>query len=428
MVRAFPVRLPSSQVYWTVLDDQLRVVAELEEFLRHLRFGRGCAESTTESYARALALYTWWCGSLRLDWWQGARRLTGFMLWLRHDGSRGPARVNAIVAVVREFCKHAVACGWTAPDLLGVLYELSDDRWLPDEVRGENATPRAFARARHRLPQPERKADRATNDEVVALVTACRSARDRFIVLGLARGLRRGELVSLRREDVHFVLDASGLGCDVAREHLHIVRRDVSPRRAYAKSRRARTLPVDALLVQAWDAYWWERAACRAAERCDFVLVNLFREPLGAPMRPGALNELLAVLSRRAGLDRQIHPAHAAPRVRQRCPGCRRGPSTRRSTCSATRGRSHCSPTCILPRSGCATRSSAPLHTGSRGCDRGCAHGRPAWARRHGAPASRSEHLDRVLVCCRLGRGVGDLADAAGASHVGLAVLRGPRL
>jgi integrase/recombinase XerD len=220
----------------------------------------------------------------------------------------GPARVNAIVAVVREFCKHAVACGWTAPDLLGVLYELSDDRWLPDEVRGENATPRAFARARHRLPQPERRADRATNDEVVALVTACRSARDRFIVLALARGLRRGELVSLRREDVHFVLDASGLGCDVAREHLHIVRRDVSPRRAFAKSRRARILPVDALLVQAWDAYWWERAACRAAERCDFVLVNLFREPLGAPMRPGALNELLVVLSRRARLDRQIHP------------------------------------------------------------------------------------------------------------------------
>jgi integrase/recombinase XerD len=38
------------------------------------------------------------------------------------------------------------------------------------------------------------------------------------------------------------------------------------------------------------------------------VLVNLFREPLGAPMRPGALNELLSALSRRAGLAREIHP------------------------------------------------------------------------------------------------------------------------
>ena len=66
-VRAFPVRLPSSQVYWTVLDDELRVVTEAEEFLRHLRFGRGCAESTTESYARALVLYTWWCRSRLCD-------------------------------------------------------------------------------------------------------------------------------------------------------------------------------------------------------------------------------------------------------------------------------------------------------------------------------------------------------------------------
>ena len=38
------------------------------------------------------------------------------------------------------------------------------------------------------------------------------------------------------------------------------------------------------------------------------MLVNLFREPLGAPMRPGAVNELLAALSRRAGLERGIHP------------------------------------------------------------------------------------------------------------------------
>ena len=38
------------------------------------------------------------------------------------------------------------------------------------------------------------------------------------------------------------------------------------------------------------------------------MLVNLFREPLGAPVRPGAVNELLTALSRRAGLEREIHP------------------------------------------------------------------------------------------------------------------------
>jgi site-specific recombinase XerD len=41
----------------------------------------------------------------------------------------------------------------------------------------------------------------------------------------------------------------------------------------------------------------------RQAAVSDFVFVNLFREPLGAPMRPDAIGELLGAASRRAGLD-----------------------------------------------------------------------------------------------------------------------------
>jgi len=40
----------------------------------------------------------------------------------------------------------------------------------------------------------------------------------------------------------------------------------------------------------------------------QFVVVNLFREPVGAPMRPDAIGELLSAASRRAGLDRPIRP------------------------------------------------------------------------------------------------------------------------
>jgi integrase/recombinase XerD len=38
----------------------------------------------------------------------------------------------------------------------------------------------------------------------------------------------------------------------------------------------------------------------------DFVFVNLFRGPLGAPLRPDAVGELIAAASRRAGLDTPI--------------------------------------------------------------------------------------------------------------------------
>ncbi|MDT5023964.1 MAG: integrase/recombinase XerD, partial [Micromonosporaceae bacterium] len=45
-MRTFLVRLPSGARYWTVLDEDLAVVAVADGFLRHVRFGRDGAEST----------------------------------------------------------------------------------------------------------------------------------------------------------------------------------------------------------------------------------------------------------------------------------------------------------------------------------------------------------------------------------------------
>jgi integrase/recombinase XerD len=44
--------MPSGERYWTLLDDDLELVVAADEFLRHLRFGRDAAETTTRTYAR----------------------------------------------------------------------------------------------------------------------------------------------------------------------------------------------------------------------------------------------------------------------------------------------------------------------------------------------------------------------------------------
>jgi integrase/recombinase XerD len=321
-MRAFPVKLPSSVRYWTVVDDEYRVVSVADGYLQHLRLGQDAAESTTKAYAEALALYLRWCERTSRDWRTAAGRLGGFITWLRHTPGdpdapargpglrdvRGAARINRILAVVRGSIRHQVAIGEAPAEVLAALYDITDDRHLPAEVRGEAAGMRYAARPRHRLSETARPVDRATDAEVLALLRACLSARDRFVVMAMARaGLRRGEVTGLRRADMHLVADATALGCAVPSAHVHVQRR-ANPNGAWAKSRRARAVPVDELLVLAYDSYWFERDACRSARGCDFVLVNLFREPLGAPMRPGAVNELLAALSRRAGLEREIHP------------------------------------------------------------------------------------------------------------------------
>ena len=146
---------------------------------------------------------------------------------------------------------------------------------------------RSRLRPRHRLREPERPVEGLDDEEVLGLLRACGNARDRFIVLALWRmGLRRGELTGLRGEDVHFVPDATRLGCGVKGPHLHVRRRE-NLNGAAAKSRRPRAVPADWLVVQAYDQYMSDRDACPAARSCDFLLVNLYRGQVGAPMRPG---------------------------------------------------------------------------------------------------------------------------------------------
>jgi hypothetical protein len=124
-MRAFPVMLPSSVRYWTVVDVEYRVVGAADGYLQHLRLGQDAAESTTKAYAEALALYLRWCERTSRDWRTAAGRLGGFITWLRHTPGdpdapasgpglrdvRGAARINRILAVVRGFIRHQVAIG-----------------------------------------------------------------------------------------------------------------------------------------------------------------------------------------------------------------------------------------------------------------------------------------------------------------------------
>lgn len=328
-MRAFPVALPSGVKYWTVLDEDFVVIVEADAFLRHLRFGRDASELTTRSYAGGIALYLRWCRRTGRTWQAGVEHLGLFVTWLRHappevsgldagagevltgpgrPAVRGARRINGVLTAVRGLVVHAVTTGAATGELLPLIYELADDRDLPAEARGEDARMAWRMRARHRLHEPETVIDRAKDEEIVQLLQGCRSARDRLIVLLMARaGLRRGEACGLRRADVHLLLDSQLLGCQVPRAHLHVVRRE-NPNGAWAKSRRQRVVPLDFLVVQAFDAYEFERLQVPRAGDGDFVLVNLFRHPVGAPMAPDALGELLDSAGRRAGLERRISP------------------------------------------------------------------------------------------------------------------------
>ena len=200
--------------------------------------------------------------------------------------ARGARRVNGVLTAVRGMVVHAVAAGQAGGDLVALVYEVADDRDLPGAARGEDGRMGWRMRARHRLHEPEAPVDRASDAEIVALLRACLSARDRLIVLLMARaGLRRGELCGLRRSDVHLLADSRPLGCEIARAHLHVVRRDDNPNGAWAKSRRQRVVPLDFLAVRALDTYAFERMAVSRSGRQRLPAGELVPR---AHRRPGA--------------------------------------------------------------------------------------------------------------------------------------------
>ena len=312
--------LPDGRSYWTVVDDDYAKVEVADHFLFDLRFGRDLAESTSRVYAGELARFLGWCrhpGQNALE--DAARHLSRFVLSLRTTPTArpgagqgrppGPARVNHMLAVVREFFKHAAANGAVDGEVLAALYEVADDRHLPAELRPEGGGLRYRARPRHRL-RTSRSAspEGASQQEWEALLEVAGSWRDRFLLVLLwFGGLRIGELLGLRRSDLHFTASSTSVGCRLPGPHLHVVHRD-NPNGASAKSRDSRSVPVGAWVLAYYERYLEERLACPAADGCDFVFVNLFHAPLGAPMSVSAVRQSFMAMSRRAGLARPVHP------------------------------------------------------------------------------------------------------------------------
>lgn len=318
---------------WTVVDDGYEEHERAAVWLQALVDAHGRSPGTARTYAGRVALYLTWAAKAGVEPLSPTvDQLAAFARWLERTPSRkhrpgrqrrrasdpkvvvlGAARsaatVEGILAAVVELVRFGASRGWCEPAVAERLSFRAELRFLPPSWdRGERTGAATVNRRVVRRRRVEHPPAILTRSQVGALVDACSRCRDRFVVEALyATGLRVAELCGLHLADLHLVPTAAHLGCRVVGPHLHVVRREDNENGALAKSIWRRVIPVTKNLVRSHDAYRCERDVVAEAAESDYLLVNLWRPPLGRALSPDAVERLFVRLSGRVGFRARPH-------------------------------------------------------------------------------------------------------------------------
>jgi integrase len=298
---------------WVVLDAALVVHREASDFCRALD-GASRSPHTMRAYAGRVALFLSWCEQQGVEWKTiGLPSLARFKHWVEVTPI-GPRRlrtgatVNAVLIAVCEFLRFCARTGLIDQAVADRLSEPRFLRFLPPGFDvGEGGQYRAVraqqVRARVETPFPEA----LTPEQSEIVLACCRRPRERFMVTLLHDlGLRIGEGLGLRREDLHLLPDSRTLGCTVMGPHVH-VRHRANPNGALAKSRFPRTVPASEAVLLAYADYQFERGEIRGDDDSDMVFVNLYHEPFGTPMSYRAAKGFFERLARQCGFPVRPH-------------------------------------------------------------------------------------------------------------------------
>ncbi|MEN8654838.1 tyrosine-type recombinase/integrase [Streptomyces sp. 21So2-11] len=308
---------------WVVVSADYELHKEASGYLAALRDQEDASVNTERTYAGRIALYLSYCVDAGVDWAAPTmRQLAAFLRWLVDEplppkGRRASAveprfrrksTANAIVTTVCQFLRYGALTGRVAADVVALLSEPKTLHFLPAGLpRGEGRQPVTMNVKTIKFKVAIPGFEYLTDDEIRQVLDHTRHARDRFLITLLSvTGIRIGEALGLRREDMHLLPNSTLLGCRVPGPHIHIQRRQ-NANGALAKSRHPRWIPVGEDVGGLYADFQWERDSVPEAADCDMVFVNLFAAPLGQPMKYASTYELFKRLANKAGLTAHPH-------------------------------------------------------------------------------------------------------------------------
>lgn len=312
---------PDAATTWVVVDRDFELHLESVAYLSSLR-ARDCSLNTERVYAGRIALYLSYCAEHGVDWTAPTlMQLAAFLRWLVEEpramrggtaqaepSYRSKSTANAIMTAVCEFLRFSELRGWVAPTVVMRLSKPKFLQYLPKGFnpgeRGQFRTVRASA-IKFRVPEPG--FEYLTAAQLRRLLELAQRPRHRFLVALMAgTGMRIGEALGLRREDMHLLSSSQMLGCQEHGPHVH-VRRRRNANGALAKSRFPRAIPVEEEAVGLYADYAFERDQLVDPAEAAMVFVNLYQAPVGEGMSYANAKQLFDRLSRRAGFVVRPH-------------------------------------------------------------------------------------------------------------------------
>lgn len=315
--------LPSNGRHlWLVVDEKtLEPMPEARDFALYLS-GAGKSDNTIRSYIPRVTGFLNWAHAMPGCDWKSVTlaQLVRFKWSLEapRGGTgqdpneiprvRSAKTVNLTLTAVIEFLRY---CGRAGLIDGSVAQRLVEPRFLAHMPTSFDAGERGqfrYARvkelkARELITPPKT----LTGEQVSDVFKACSRERDLFLMVLLdATAMRIGEALGLRRSDMHFLPDSTGLGCEIPGAHVHVIRREDNLNGAYAKSLKSRHIPVTGPTALAYRDYQIERENVPTAGESDYVFVNLWGGQVGSPMTYSSTVNLVRRLGHRAGI-RSFH-------------------------------------------------------------------------------------------------------------------------
>jgi integrase/recombinase XerD len=294
---AFKVIHKTGGPSWAVVDAfTYDLHPEASSYLHYL-FGSARSTNTIRAYAQRLAAFFTWLGPARLNWADGVPVVSRFIRELavsalpaseqdtayREPRYRSGKTLNQYAAALTQFYMWAARSDLISEKTAAGFYEtriaygFSGDRLLPGKVSRSRAV---------RVKEVEEAPKFLDEEGAGSLLAATANRRDRFLVaLMLETGLRIGEALGLRTEDLHLFQDSHAVGCATAGPHIHVRRRQ-NPNAALSKSATPRRVPVTEAVCTLYHLYVEDRIDRLAVDSSPMVFVNLYsRSHLGEALK-----------------------------------------------------------------------------------------------------------------------------------------------